>query len=59
MVMNAIDGMMAHEYDMSSKSGAVLNDPKVDIPRYAISTPDPQTELYKKLEKEGSLLHKH
>ena len=33
-------------------------DAGVDLPRFAISTPFPGTALYKRLEKEGRLLHK-
>ncbi len=36
-----------------------VNDYKVDIPRYAIYTPYPQTEAFMKLDNEGRLLHKH
>jgi radical SAM superfamily enzyme YgiQ (UPF0313 family) len=32
---------------------------KVDLPRYAVATPFPNTGLYRRLEAEGRLLHKH
>jgi radical SAM superfamily enzyme YgiQ (UPF0313 family) len=45
--------------DIFQKTVDVINELKVDIPRFAINTPYPQTELYKKLEKEGRLLHRY
>jgi len=36
---------------------ALINELNVDIPRYAISTPYPGTQLFQTLEKEGRLLH--
>ncbi|MFP4557285.1 MAG: B12-binding domain-containing radical SAM protein [Bacteroidales bacterium] len=37
----------------------MVNQAKIDIPRYAIYTPYPGTEAYNRLLKEGRLLHKH
>src|SRR5262249_34335935 len=32
---------------------------KIDLPRYAVATPFPNTALYRRLESEGRLLHKN
>lgn len=37
----------------------LVNEAKIDIPRYAIYTPYPGTEAYKRLLKQGRLLHKN
>jgi hypothetical protein len=36
-----------------------VNEMKVDIPRFAVSTPYPGTALFERLEREGRLLHTH
>ena len=45
--------------DIFEKTVDWVNELKVDIPRYAISTPYPGTQLFKLLEKENRLLHRH
>ena len=45
--------------DIFHQTVEAVNDMKVDIPRFAISTPYPGTELFQKLEQEGRLLHTH
>lgn len=44
--------------DIFAKTLDIINDLKIDIPRYALFTPYPQTKLYKRLLNEGRLLHK-
>jgi radical SAM superfamily enzyme YgiQ (UPF0313 family) len=36
----------------------MVNDLRIDVPRYAIYTPYPGTDAYKRMESEGRLLHK-
>ena len=38
---------------------AVVNDLRIDIPRYALYTPYPGTRAFDRLKKEGRLLHEH
>ncbi len=54
-----IFGLDDDHKDIFDQTVDMVNELKVDIPRYAISTPYPKTELFKKMEKEGRLLHKH
>ena len=38
---------------------AVVNDLRIDIPRYALYTPYPETRAFDRLKQEGRLLHEH
>lgn len=45
--------------DIFRQTVEAVNEMKVDIPRFAISTPYPGTALFERLEREGRLLHTH
>ena len=38
---------------------SVVNDLRIDIPRYALYTPYPETRAFERLKQEGRLLHEH
>jgi len=52
-----IFGLDDDRHDIFKNTADIVNELKVDIPRYAISTPYPQTKLFETLKKEGRLLH--
>ena len=54
-----IFGLDDDHHDIFEHTVEAVNELKVDIPRYAISTPYPGTKLFQRLEQEGRLLHKH
>lgn len=54
-----IFGLDEDRHDIFERTVETVNELKVDIPRYAVSTPYPGTKLFHRLEKEGRLLHKH
>lgn len=54
-----IFGFDEDEKDIFQKTVAFVNDYKVDIPRYAIYTPYPQTEAFSRLHAENRILHQH
>jgi len=45
--------------DVFEKTAEFVVDAGIDLPRFAISTPFPGTELFRRLEKAGRLLHKN
>jgi len=45
--------------DVFRETVAVVNDLRIDIPRYALYTPYPGTRAFERLQKEGRLLHEH
>lgn len=54
-----IFGLDGEKKDIFPRTVELVNDLKIDIPRYAIFTPYPQTPAYNKLKKEGRLLHEN
>jgi len=54
-----IFGLDDDRKDIFEKTVDIVNELKIDIPRYAISTPYPKKALFQTLEKEGRLLHTH
>ncbi len=54
-----IFGFDDDEKDIFAKTVDFVNENNIDIPRYAIYTPYPKTEVYAKLESENRLLHKN
>ncbi len=54
-----IFGLDDDRHDVFDRTVDAVYELKVDIPRYAISTPYPGTKLFQRLEKEGRLLHTH
>jgi radical SAM superfamily enzyme YgiQ (UPF0313 family) len=52
-----IFGFDEDEKDIFDKTISFVNDYKVDIPRYAIYTPYPQTEAFARLKAENRILH--
>lgn len=53
-----IFGFEEDDKDIFQKTIDFVNDNRIDIPRYALYTPYPGTESFRRLEKEGRLLHK-
>src|SRR5205823_4439974 len=41
------------------RTAAFVDRTRIDLPRYAVATPFPNTGLYRRLEAEGRLLHRH
>jgi radical SAM superfamily enzyme YgiQ (UPF0313 family) len=54
-----IFGLDDDRKDIFDQTVDMVNELQVDIPRYAISTPYPKTDLFNKLAREGRLLHRH
>jgi radical SAM superfamily enzyme YgiQ (UPF0313 family) len=54
-----IFGLDDDNQDIFKNTVELVNSIHVDIPRYAISTPYPETGLFRRLQKDGRLLHTH
>lgn len=59
-----IQGCFVFGFDTDDKSvfertAEFVDKTKIDLPRYAVATPFPNTGLYRRLEAEGRLLHKN
>lgn len=54
-----IFGLDADRKDVFRQTVDLVNDLKIDIPRYALCTPYPGTKVYQTLKKENRLLHKN
>lgn len=54
-----IFGFDEDDRDIFKKTVDFVNANELDIPRYALYTPYPGTDLFHRFEKEGRLLHKH
>jgi len=52
-----IFGFDNDDEDVFKKTVEAVNNLKIDIPRYAIYTPYPKTQAFKKLKEEGRILH--
>ncbi|MBF0443159.1 MAG: radical SAM protein [Oligoflexales bacterium] len=52
-------GMDGEEPDIFRRTVEIVNDLRIDIPRYAFFTPYPETDAFRRLEREGRLLHKN
>jgi len=53
-----IFGLDEDTLDVFEETVNMVNDLRIDVPRYAIYTPFPGTQAYAKMESEGRLLHK-
>jgi len=54
-----IFGLDGEGVDVFDRTVALADDLKIDIPRYAVFTPYPETPAYHKLKSEGRILHEH
>ena len=54
-----IFGLDADRKDVFKQTVDLVNEIKIDIPRYAICTPYPGTKIFRSMEKENRLLHKN
>jgi radical SAM superfamily enzyme YgiQ (UPF0313 family) len=52
-------GFDADDQNVFERTAEFVDRTKIDLPRYAVATPFPNTGLYRRLEAEGRLLHKN
>lgn len=52
-------GLDSDDRKIFSRTVEAVNDLKIDIPRYALYTPYPETRAFRRLKKEGRILHEY